>query len=78
MRSCLQYAVFNSTPRIGKYINKMELYKNFPPRRVKYTKISEIENNSCVRNVMRVNPESGIEREPCGAACILRKGNDGV
>ena len=45
---------------------------------MKDTKISEIENNSCVRNVMRVNPESGIEREPCGAACILRKGNDGV
>ena len=60
MRSCLQYAVFNSTPRIGKYINKMELYKNFPPRRVKYTKISEIENTSCVRDVMRVNPVSGI------------------
>ena len=25
MRSCLQDAVFNSTPRTGKYINKLEL-----------------------------------------------------
>ena len=27
MRSCLQYAVINSAPRIGKYINKLELYR---------------------------------------------------
>ena len=27
MRSCLQDAVINSAPRIGKYINKQELYR---------------------------------------------------
>ena len=26
MKSCLQYAVINSSPRIGKYINKLVLY----------------------------------------------------
>ena len=32
MRSCLQDAVINSAPRIGKQINKLELYRQFPPR----------------------------------------------
>ena len=53
MSSCLQDAVINSAPRIGKYIDNHELYRQCPPRRVKDTNISEIENNSCVRNVMR-------------------------
>ena len=78
MMSCLQDAVNNSVPRIGKYINKLEFYRQCPPRRVKDTKMSEIENNSSVRYVMRVTPVSGIEREPWGAACILRKVNYGV
>ena len=42
------------------------------------TNISDIENTSCVRNVMKVTPVSEIEREPWGAACILRRFNDGV
>ena len=45
---------------------------------MKDTNISEIENTSCVRNVMKVTPVSGIEREPWGAACILRTVNYGV
>ena len=40
--------------------------------------MSEIENTSCVRNVMRVTPVSGIEIEPWGAASILRRVNYGV
>ena len=43
MRSCLQDAVINSAPRIGKIINKQELYRNCHPRRVKDSHISEIE-----------------------------------
>ena len=78
MRLCLKYAIINYAIRIGKYINKLKLYRQWPPRRVKDTKISKIENTSCVRNVMRVNPVSGIEREPWGAACIMRKVNYGV
>ena len=38
MRSCLQDAVINSAHSIGKYINKMELYRQCPPRRVKIKK----------------------------------------
>ena len=57
---------------------KLELYRQFPPRRAKDTKISDIENTSYVRNVMRVNPVTGIEREPWVAASILRRVNDGV
>ena len=78
LRSCLQDAVINSDPMIVKYMNKLELYRQCPPRRVKDTKIFEIENTSCVRNIMRVTPVFGIERENWGASCILRKVNDGV
>ena len=35
MRSCLQDSIINSAPRIGKFINKQELYRQCPPRRVK-------------------------------------------
>ena len=42
IRSCLQDAVINYAPRIGKFINKLELYRQCPPRRVKNSHISEI------------------------------------
>ena len=60
LRPCLQDVVINYSPMIIKYINKLELYRQFPPRRVKDIKISVIENTSCVRNVMRVTPVSEI------------------
>ena len=74
----LQDTVINSAPRIGKFIDKQELYRQCPPRRVKDSNISEIENTSCVRNVMKVTPVSGIERVAWGAASIMRTVNDGV
>ena len=40
--------------------------------------MSEIENTSWVRNVMRVTQVSGIEIEPWGSARILRRVNYGV
>ena len=64
MRSCLKDAVINFAPRIGKYIDKQELYRQFPHRKAEDTNISEIENTSCVRNAMKVTPVPGIEREP--------------
>ena len=78
MKSCLQYYDINSATRIGKYISKLELYRKCPPRRVKDKKMSEIENISCVRIIMKVTPVSGIERETWGAASILRIVNYGV
>ena len=78
MRSCLKYAVINSAPIIGKFINKQELYRQCPPRRLKDSHISEIGNTSCVRNVMNMTPVSRIERVAWGAASILRRVNDGV
>ena len=42
MRSYLQDYFINSSPRIGKYIDKHEFYRQYPPRRVKDTNISEI------------------------------------
>ena len=78
MRSCLQDAVINSAPRIGKFIDKHELYRQCPPRRVKDSNISEIENTSCVRNVMKATVVFGIERVAWVSASILRRVNDGV
>ena len=78
MRSCLQDAVINSAPRIEKLINKQELYRQCPPRRVKDLNISEMENTSCVRNVLKVTPVSRIEQVAWGAASIMRRVNDGV
>ena len=78
MRSCLQDAVINSAPRIGKFINKEELYRQCPPRRVKNSHISEIEKCACVTNVMKITPMSGIEELKWGAASILKTVNDGV
>ena len=60
MSSCLQNAVINSAPRIGKYIDKQELYRQCPPRKVKDTNISETENISCVKNIMKVTTVSRI------------------
>ena len=54
------------------------MYRQLPTRKVKDKNISEIENTSCMRNVMKVNQVSGIEIEPWGAACIPRIVNDGV
>ena len=76
-RSCLQDTIINSAPRIGKFIDKQELYRQCPPRRVKDSHISEIENTSCARNVMEVTVVYGIERVHWGPASILRRVNDG-
>ena len=78
MRSCLQDAVINSAPGIGKFINKLELYRQCPPRRVNNSHIYEIEDSACVRNVMNITPVLGIEEVPWGAANNLRRVNDGV
>ena len=56
LRSCLQYAVIDSAPIIGKYTNTIELYNQCPPRRVKDTQMIKIENTLCVRSVMNVTP----------------------
>ena len=60
MRSCLQDAVINSAPRIGKFINIQELYRQCPPRKVRNSNISEIEDSAFVRNVMNITPLLGI------------------
>ena len=75
LRSCLQDAVINSAPRIGKFINKQELYRQHPTRRVKNSHISEIEDYACAKNVMNTTPVSGIEEVAWGAVSIPRRVN---
>ena len=45
---------------------------------MKDSHISQIENSSCVRNVMKVTPVSGIERVAWGPSSIMKTVNDGV
>ena len=78
LRSCLQDAIINSAPRIGKYINKLELYNQCPPRGLKDTKMIKIKNTLCERSVVNVNPLFQIEIELWGDASILRTVNNGV
>ena len=78
LRSCLIYSVINSSPSIGKYINKIEFYNKCPPIRVKNKNMSEIENYSCVITVMNLTTVLNIEGQPWGASSILRKPNDEV
>ena len=59
-------------------MNKLELYRQYPPRRVKNSYISEIEVSACARNVMNITPVLGIEEVKWGAASILKTVNDGV
>ena len=56
LRSCLNYAVINSAPRIGKYISTLELYNTFPHKIVKDTNMIEIGHSLCVRNIMNTTP----------------------
>ena len=58
LRSCLQGAVINYVPIIGKYINKLELYNQCLPRIVKDGIMTEIENTLCMRSFMNVTPVS--------------------
>ena len=78
IRSFLRDAVINSDPRIGKIINKLELYRQCPLRRVKNSHISEIEDSACVRNVINITPVLRIEEVNWGTASILKTVNDGV
>ena len=44
----------------------------------KIQKMSEIENTSCLRSVMKVTPVDRKGREDLGAAIIIRRVNDGL
>ena len=72
------YLNLRSWPRIEKYINKHEFYRQLPHKRVKDTNMIDIENSLCLRDAIILTPVLNIEREPWGACSILRKVNDGV
>ena len=44
LRSCLHDAIINFAPKIGREIDKSELYRQCVPRRVKETETKELEN----------------------------------
>ena len=60
--------MINSSPSIGKYTNKHELYRKLTPRRVNDTNTNKIESYTCVRNFMTVTPvlNTGIEKWGAG------------
>ena len=59
-------------------MKKPELYRQWPSRRVKDKKLTEIENTLSMRSVMKMTPVYYIEREPWSTGSILRRVNDGV
>ena len=78
LKSCLHYDIIHSSPIIGKYVNKYKLYRQCPPLIVKYTNTNEINNASCVKNVLTVKPVLKTEIKKWGANSILRNVDDGV
>ena len=56
LSSFLHDAIIKSVSSIEKYINKNQLYRKFPCKRVKDMIMIEIDNVSCVRNIMTVAP----------------------
>ena len=78
MISYLSDAFISSAPRIGKYINRMEFYRQYPPRRVKNIKITEIENTSRVRSVASFTPVIIFKRYDWNAYSILSRYKYGV
>ena len=76
--TCLHNAIIHTAPSIGDYIRGCELYIQWPPRRVQEININEIDNSSCVRNVMTVTPMFKKERDKWGTNSILGNFDDGV
>ena len=60
LSSCLHDAVINSDPRIEKYINKHEFYRQLTPRIMKDSNMNKIESFSFVINYIVVTPVLSI------------------
>ena len=56
LRSCLHDAVLNAAPRIGKFADKNEFYRQCFPIHVKGTNTNKFENAYCVSSVMAISP----------------------
>ena len=65
-RSCLHDAIINADPRVGKKIDKSELYRQCSPRRVMDTAMYELKNCECVSSVMKIEAVLDTEREKMG------------
>ena len=70
LRSCLRDAIINAAPRIGG-IDKLELYRQCPPRRVKDIHITELKKCECVSSIMTIAPVLNIDRLKMGYMGIL-------
>ena len=72
LRSFLHDAVVNSALRIGKFIDKDELYRQCPPIQVKDTRMIEIDNEYCLYSVMKIFPVLEFKREKWVANSIIK------
>ena len=78
LRSCLHDEIINSPPIIGRKIDKLEFYRQCPPRRVKGTHMEELEKFECVSSVMTIAHVLNIDREKIGVMGIFLVIDDGV
>ena len=59
-------------------LEKMELYRQFPPRRVKDAQLKELGKYECVSSVMTISSVLNTERYKMGTKVILLKIGNGV
>ena len=59
-------------------MDKLELYRQCPPRRLKDTNLAELEKCKCVSSVMTIAPIINIDRENMYDFVILLVIDDGV
>ena len=61
--SCLHDAINNAAPKMGGKIDRLELYQQFPPRKVKDTHMIKLEKCKCLSSIMTIMPVMKLERE---------------
>ena len=61
--SCLHDAIINYAPRMVGGVEKLELYQQCPPRRLRDTHMTKLEKCKCVSSVTTITPIMKLERE---------------
>ena len=78
LRSYIQDVIINAFPRIGKKLEKLEFYWQFPPRYVKDKHITELERCECVWSLITIRSILKFEEKAMGNMGIFLVIDDGV
>ena len=75
--SCLRLDIINAAPIIGGGVDKLELYRQCPPRRLKDTYLKELGKCECLSSLITIVPVLNTERDKMGTMVILLRIDDG-